>query len=207
MMTCISEILKLKGNKEFLMINLDGVAEDGGIYKGYEYLVTFNDMGFRCGYVSINKENKVYDLCLYDDLPDFNVHGGVTFFDTSDCILDESLIKNSCADKWIGFDAYHYGDKSDINLAIKLFSNSNDYLLKNISIYGEIRSKEYMVEQCKELIDQLVELNSEKVGFPMSKKFMDENLLGIVQDNFKLCEHGILFKYNICNKCNKKDDK
>lgn len=158
-MSCISEILKLKGDKEYLNINDCVVVEDGGIYKNYQYLITFMHMGHRCGYVGINKENKFYNLSHYDDLPDLDVHGGVTFFDTSDCIIDENLIKNSCGDKWIGFDAGHYMDKLDKFLAIKLFSSPNYYLLNNVVIYGEIRSKEYMIQECKNLIDQLVELN------------------------------------------------
>jgi hypothetical protein len=170
-MSCISEILKLKGDKEYLMISESCMAEDGGIYKDYEYLITFNDRGFRCGYVTINNDHKVYNYNDYDSL-DLYVHGGVTFFDKSDFILEPSLIKTSCVDKWIGFDADHAYDGRNLELAKKYFNisdvdNTDGYrfLLNSIrtlqQVRSQVRSKEYMIEQCKELIDQLVELNNE----------------------------------------------
>ncbi len=161
-MSCISEILKLKGDKEYLMINESVIAEDGGIYKDYEYLITFNDMGFRCGYVAIKENHKLYNNDDYDSL-DLNVHGGVTFFDKSDYILYESMIKNSCNDKWIGFDAGHAYDGHDLELSKKYFNindtkNKYGYLfwLDSMRMNQEVRTKEYMIEQCKILIDQLV---------------------------------------------------
>lgn len=164
-MSCISEILKLKGEKEYLMINESAMAEDGGIYKDYEYLITFNDMGFRCGYVAIKENHKLYNNDDYDSL-DLNVHGGITFFDKSDCILDQDLIKTSCADKWIGFDAGHGYDGHDLELSKKYFNinnvpNTDGYRFWSNSIrtLQQVRSKEYIIEQCKGLIDQLMELN------------------------------------------------
>jgi len=163
-MSCISEVLKLKGDKEYLMINPHVVAEDGGIYKDYEYLITFNDMGFRCGYVAIKQDHKLYND-HYDNM-DLNVHGGVTFSNKSDHVLDPDLIKTSCADKWVGFDAGHAYDGHDLELSKKYF-NINDVPNKYGYIFGpnsmstnqEVRTKEYMIEQCKELIDQLVDMN------------------------------------------------
>lgn len=60
-MSCIPKILELKGTKEFLPIPslnqqdkyTTTVIEGGGNYKGYDYLITFRDMGFRCGYVAL----------------------------------------------------------------------------------------------------------------------------------------------------------
>jgi hypothetical protein len=158
-MSCISEVLKLKGDKEYLMINESAMAEDGGIYKDYEYLITFNDMGFRCGYVAVKENHKLYNNDDYDSL-DLNVHGGVTFFDKSDCILDLDLIKKSCDDKWVGFDAGHAYDGHDLNLVKNIFNREYPQQISFLRSNGEIRTKEYMIEQCKGLIDQLVELNN-----------------------------------------------
>lgn len=169
-MSCITEILKLKGDKEFLPIEradmtLGIVVEDGGIYKDYEYLVTFNDSGFRCGYVAISETHPIYNS--EEEYPDYDVHGGVTFFDHGHIV--EDILGHMCTDKWIGFDCGHCYDLNDWEQAKKYFKN-NEYISKKIIKIQEIRNhfedkepriknrtKEYVIEQCKHLIDQLIQ--------------------------------------------------
>jgi len=188
-MSCITEILAKKGDKEFLPVpskkNVGEargiVIEDGGVYKGYEFLVTFNDMGFRCGYVAISEDHPTYKC--NEDYPDFNVHGGVTFFDQGH--LAEVILGHTCTDKWIGFDCGHAGDMNDYEQAKKYFQDNERILNGIISVQairksvendmershpGYIerknspdnpwrdhpRTKQYVVKQCKKLINQLI---------------------------------------------------
>ncbi len=171
-MSCITEILKKKGDQEFLSIpskkqpeqDRGIVIEGGGHYKGYEYLITFNDMGFRCGYVAITQDHPDYSFNEEHRYPDYSVHGGVTFFDESH--LAESILGHSCTDKWIGFDAGHAWDVHDIDCALKYFPNLRPTQRDHIETMNRIgrmdgscvlRTKEYMEQECKNLIDQIIE--------------------------------------------------
>lgn len=70
-MSCISKLLEMKGDKEFLPIDDHAVVEGGGHYKGYEFLITFVETGYRCGYVAIPPGIKYDSDKLY-------VHGRIT---------------------------------------------------------------------------------------------------------------------------------
>jgi hypothetical protein len=162
-MSCITQLLELKGDKEFLPIHNEVVIEGGGVYKGHEYLITFTEHGHRCGYVAIPSGVTV-------DTDDINCHGGVTFEDEHHHA--KSLLPVPCNDTWIGFDAAHWGDMPCRDTSRKYFGHS-DVALKKIKIMEEIhkdihemeskdpsfshKTFEYMEEQCKSVIDQLLE--------------------------------------------------
>lgn len=188
-MSCITEILAIKGDKEILPIRSKkhpkemrgNVVEGGGHYKDYEFLVTFNDMGFRCGYVAVPEDHPAYNHA--DSYPDYDVHGGVTFYDKSH--IAELILGHTCTDKWIGFDCGHAGDFNDLEQAKKYFGDENR-ILRGIKISQEIketvlknmerdfpgyietknspdypwkehkRPKEYVIKECKKLIRQLI---------------------------------------------------
>lgn len=162
-MGCITKILELKGDKEFLLIpetRAEIAIEDGGNYKGYEYLITFNERAFRCGYVAIPPSHPTYNF--EGNYPDFSVHGGVSFFDKP------HLLKEiNCDDKWIGFDAHHSGDLLDIDCQKKYFPGIREAIISYSEEFNEIysksfstiKSKEYMIQECKNLIDQLIDID------------------------------------------------
>lgn len=189
-MSCIQKILELKGDKEFLAVPsiiemMRGIViEGGGNYKDYDFLVTFNDMGFRCGYVAL-PSNHPTNNCDEDYPSDFEVHGGITFFDENH--LSEAFFgENACKDKWLGFDCGHALDFNDLELA-KLYFKDNEKILHGIILSQSIkekveqdmerdfpgyivkkkssdcewkeerRTKEYVISECKRLIDQLIE--------------------------------------------------
>lgn len=167
-MSCITEILKMKGDADFLPVPRatysDVVVEGGGNYKGYEYIITFTDNGFRCGYVAVPESHPCHKNNT--DYPSYSVHGGVTFFEESH--LSQSLLGHRCTDKWLGFDAGHSCDIHDLEASLKYFPNLNpvkrEYIEEMNRIMGmghysyvKLRNKEYMVYQCKQLIDQLIE--------------------------------------------------
>lgn len=188
-MSCITEILAKKGKQEILPVksekNKDSmrgvVVEGGGHYKGYEYLVTFNDMGFRCGYVAISEDHPAYTK--EEVYPEYDVHGGVTFYGEGH--IAEMVLGHTCTDKWIGFDCGHAGDFNDLETAKEYFKD-NERIMRGITISQEIkdsvrkemdekfpgysderkspdyrwkehlRTKAYVIKECKKLIRQLI---------------------------------------------------
>lgn len=173
-MSCITEILKLKDDKEFLPIVLDSnfpdrysaVIEGGDSYKGYEYLVTFTEHGGRCGYVAIppNHEFNEKNQTEIEDL--IECHGGMTFF--SEYHPAKELLKTHCNDFWIGFDCLHGFDGRDTKCIEKYFKNSQNKEFANLfsEIFHrafketEIRDFKFVENQCKSIIDQLIILNN-----------------------------------------------
>jgi len=163
-MSCITKILELKGDKEFIPLdNHKVVIEGGGNYKGFEFMITFTHYGTRCGYVAIPADFKYSS-------DDIDVHGGVTFEESDHSAKD--LLTTPCNDMWIGFDAAHYGDTRDFKKA-KHYFGSNEKELLQIEIMEEIhkdvdkierkdpncshKTYDYMVEECKSVIEQLIE--------------------------------------------------
>lgn len=78
-MSCIPNILKLKGSAPILLYGKDLAIEGGGQYRGYDYLIIFVGIGHRCGYVAIPEGHKA-SLWHDQDKAGIDCHGGVTFF-------------------------------------------------------------------------------------------------------------------------------
>lgn len=149
-MSCITEILKIKGDKEFFKF-LDIVVEGGGIYRKYEYLVILNTMGHRCGYVAIPP-----DLTNFDE-DSIDCHGGITFFGNNHVL--KNLLTTQCLDNWIGFDCRHHYDAPDIEAVEKYHGKSGhlDYLKDLNALFddGTVKSFDYVKKECKSIIIQL----------------------------------------------------
>lgn len=149
-MGCISRLLA-SGDKR---VNEGGgsFVEGGGVYKDYEYLVVLNPHGHRCGYVAISKDHPLYEK-EGSNVIDLEIHGGCTFF-------EPQMTEYKCSDKWIGFDCGHSGDARDINTLQKYDADMADrYHSYDESLFSYrpqiIRTKEYVEEQCKGIINQL----------------------------------------------------
>jgi|SRR6185503_1029516 len=149
-MTCITKILELKGDKEFLPVNSRIVIEGGGSYKGIEYLITFTEMGTRCGYVAISEP---FD---YDDI---DCHGGLTFFSQSHSA--KKLLDIACDDIWIGFDAAHAYDGRSKNTVLKYFGETklSDSFFDCVEPFTIHRTYNFMENECQSIIDQLIKKN------------------------------------------------
>lgn len=171
-MSCITEIIKRKADKPYL-ITPGFAIEDGGVYKNYEYLITFTAMGHRCGYVAIPETSKLYnkDIMLWDGdlddrMPNFDVHGSVTFWDHATHIINETIGDHHCTDKWIGFDAAHWDDRADYSRVKEVWPSSQMYeeacAVERIRShqkslpYGTIKTCQYMKSECLSLIDQVI---------------------------------------------------
>jgi hypothetical protein len=147
-------------------------------YRGFTYIVLALDRGHRCGYVRIPSGHFLYKKGYSESLSKptwrvlknaqigkrgilsvfcadgktmtmdilFNVHGGITF---AGDFKKELGIKGY----WIGFDCAHSGDGKDTTIMdernIKFYKEYPD-------LYeGPVRTKEYVEQECKNLIDQI----------------------------------------------------
>lgn len=141
-------------------------------YNGYHYEVRLC-YAHHCGYVRLPKDHKYYNEVTYksyDDINDdldkshYGVHGGLTYLN------DES------DGRYIGWDYAHCNDMDDHDVALseaKLIGNKslieyNERVIKlkesdpsyaivprNFRFY----TKEDVEDECKEFIDQLIDVN------------------------------------------------
>lgn len=121
-----------------------------GTHAGYEWEVTSNRLGFRCGYVRVPPGHPWHGKD-HDDV-DAEVHGGLTFAEA-----DEHCGKGGPDDAWwLGFDCAHAGDAPDPALpgGHRLAVLSEIY--NDFPSYATIRTTEYVSGQCRRLIDQAV---------------------------------------------------
>lgn len=158
-------------------------------HTGYTCVVTFGNMGHRCGYVGIPSNHPLFGKDYNDyleikksDIGDrevsgilpllgacldederirieayFQCHGGITYAgggEHSSYPIESDLW-------WFGFDCGHAGDKSDLDYAMQKFpSHRKEYQLRKMveskyPINDAIRTKEYVADECKKLVEQL----------------------------------------------------
>lgn len=128
------------------------IKEEGnykaGVYKKYKWRIIRpkyhpgeNEIGVfhLCGYVGLPKKSKFYKV-PYDDIP-VDVHGGLTYDSDNLHMQPETNLW------WIGFDCAHSGD------LCMLYS-----YLGPVDIDDVYRDMEYVENEVKSLIDQLIEL-------------------------------------------------
>jgi len=121
-----------------------GLLLASGEQDGFEWEVTANRIGYRCGYVRIPPGHPWHGKG-YDDVdPCPDVHGGLTFAEPdTDCGTGGE--DNAW---WLGFDCAHCGDAPDPSLP---------GYHERMSFPGDvIRSTEYVAAECRNLIRQAV---------------------------------------------------
>ena len=121
-----------------------------GKHAGFEWIVTNNGMGFRCGYVKVAPGHPWHGKG-YDDI-DADAHGGLTFAEA-----DMSCGKDGPDDGWwFGFDAGHAGDMPDLSLSCDQSGYNIRRMLIGLASMsgGEVRSQEYMESECRKLCEQ-----------------------------------------------------
>jgi hypothetical protein len=173
-MSCITQLMALKGDKEFLPVHDHLVIEGDGVYKDHEYLIVFTSAGHRCGHVALTPEEHLKAIANRDPkntffLPDdISWHGGVTFYDNGHAA--KHLLPTPCDDFWLGFDAAHCNDLPDPELALKYFNDHDEAKhraewITEIGHYKDVehRTFEYMENECFGIIDQLDSWNLNKV--------------------------------------------
>lgn len=137
---------------------------------GHKYIVRLQQMGHRCGYVKVNNEEiyqKIADCYWNFDLDKYSlaVHGGITLVEKNPISY---FLPDGC---WIGFDCNHLGDLPDFNALLMDFdvpfkdlrTKIDDVLFEFKHSRPTIRTKEYVEAECKNLINQLVQLGDGEV--------------------------------------------
>ena len=128
------------------------IIEERFEHKGFPCVVVFQPMGFRCGYVGIPKGHKVYKK-HYNDL-DIDCHCGLTY-------SEDRLVMQEDKDVWwIGFDCAHICDSPDIEKIKQYYGEDTANRIREINFYlldKPVRDLEYVKDNCKKIVDQLVE--------------------------------------------------
>ncbi len=116
---------------------------------GFQWEVTSNRMGYRCGYVRVPPGHPWHGK-HYDSVEPYpEVHGGLTFAEAdTDC--GKGGDDNAW---WVGFDGAHYMDAPDPSLP------GSEAMLRYgcLSSYGTIKTTEYMAAECRRLAEQAAE--------------------------------------------------
>ena len=98
----------------------------------------------------------------------FDVHGGLTYGDNSHNYPVESE-----GIWWLGFDCAHAGDGKDLDLLEKLWGNE-ELVQRRLKVEreinakypyvdeGPVRSKEYVEQECKNLVNQIIKYEGYK---------------------------------------------
>lgn len=116
-----------------------------GLHDGFEYEVTANGTGYRCGYVRIPPGHPWHgkDYGSVEPCPD--VHGGLTFAEAdTDC--GKGGEDNAW---WLGFDCAHYGDAPDPSLPGGAYAMTTRFYAGDT-----IKGTEYVVAECVRLAEQ-----------------------------------------------------
>ena len=128
-------------------------------YHGFPCVILFMPMGYRCGYVGIPEGHKYYGM-KYDEIP-VDCHGGLTYFDSR---LRGQEDKHTW---WIGFDCGHSCDGYDIEKLKEYYGNNKNVMeqlrymedyYQTMNGYCTVRTLEYCEEECKKIVEQLMEV-------------------------------------------------
>lgn len=118
-------------------------------YKDYQFVVYQHQYGHLSGYVLLKEDD---DRAKASNL---ECHGGITFEDDLSRII---LVEPGY---WVGFDCNHWNDIAPF-LEERLREVDRLGLVEPFMPYTEEprfwRTKEYVVENCKSMIDQLIEM-------------------------------------------------
>ena len=138
-----------------IKVNSPDLVLSEGTYLGFEWVTVYNTMGFRCGYIKVEKNHPWYGVG-YDDI-NVDVHGGLTFAEE-----DVPCGKGNDDGYWVGFDCGHYCDKPDPSLMDENnleFQKKMNLMGLDVHNNGEIRTQEYVENECRRLAVQAYNVN------------------------------------------------
>ena len=123
-------------------------------YKGHHCIVTFTEIGYRCGFISLNKDDVFYDVGFNK----INDSYKLSFK------LDSSgrTFPRNDGNYWIGFTCNSKADKADLKHVTEVYGEKplvltllNMNNIPTVSRTGTIRSVEYIEERIKHLVDEV----------------------------------------------------
>lgn len=124
------------------------VIEHEEIYQGYHLVITFN-RAWRCGYVGLPLGHKLQGK-EYNDL-NYEVHGGLTYSSNTAPFIKDGF------GWYLGFDCAHWDDGMDIE-TMKQYGASQEVINIWQHLDGEVRTKEYVLQELKNLVEQICEV-------------------------------------------------
>lgn len=136
------------------------ILEKSFEFAGYTCVVLMTEMGHRCGYVGIPKDNRLYNI-YYDELNKYiGCHGGLTYSSSElHCVNDKDTW-------WIGFDCAHFRDRPDFTTAKQMFKDNQKVIksleiMEEMTIYecGTVKTLAFCEEQCKDIVKQVINLD------------------------------------------------
>ncbi len=158
----------------------------------YRLVVIFSKTGCRCGYVGIEGDHPLWGVPYYEPnhilrcktatrdtwlSPDvhFNVHGGLTFsgHGVNGTTAETQIRPPGDSNRnrwWYGFDCNHLGDAPDFP-SLERYCNDEQLLLTlrrtaevtQACHHGIVRNREYCVDECHRLINQLERVRVEEI--------------------------------------------
>ena len=131
---------------------MESKIEERFDYKGYPCVVMFQPMGFRTGYVGVPKDSILYGRNSTVLNTILECHGGVTY-------TERRLFGQDDEDTWwIGFDCGHAWDGYDADMTWKYFRKDISDMKRLYD--GEARTKEYVENECRSLVEQIQNSNN-----------------------------------------------
>lgn len=130
--------------------------------KGYKCVVIGGMLGFRCGYLELPADSKLYGK-HYDKVNEFiSVHGGWTY---SDYTYEVNYpIESSAGAYWIGFDCGHIGDAKDFELIKSLGDERYIQFFEEVEgitpSHGTIKTVNYVKEQLINAVEQIIKFDN-----------------------------------------------
>lgn len=120
-----------------------------GEHAGYEWEVTDNGVGYRCGYVRLPKGHPWHGKDYSDEaLYEVDVHGGLTF-----AAPDTHCGKGGEDDAWwLGFDCAHAGYAPDPSLPGPGGRREMASVLRSFA--GTVKTTEHVAAECQRLAEQ-----------------------------------------------------
>lgn len=129
------------------------VIESAFEYNCFKCIVEFFSLGYRCGYIGVNKDHPLFSKEYSDIIDELDMHIELTY---SNKRYDDS-------DLWyFGFDHFHVSEQLDVEATAKYFPNNVDYvqyIYDRIERYdsrffeNHIHTKEECESELKELAD------------------------------------------------------
>ncbi len=164
-------------------MNKHYIIESHFEYKELKCVVTFSDLGSRCGYVGVSKKSPLFGIDYHSDLKkpellkelkqtEIGKRGIIACFCWDGKKTSPEMLFNvhgglTYSGKgvypvttreqtwWFGFDCAHLNDKKDISLATKLFPDFNPGAISMFDS-GVIRTKDYVEQECRNLAEQIL---------------------------------------------------
>jgi len=115
-----------------------------GVHDGFDFVVTNNGMGYRCGYVRVPIGHPWHGKDIGDI--DAEVHGGITFAEAD---MPCANVDKADDGWWFGFDCMHHCDAPDLALPTE-----RPIPYEYDGGYSKIRTQSYVESECRSLCVQ-----------------------------------------------------